>query len=148
MGLDAPSALGQLAKGAKEETKEVIELLTTGDVDALVRKRLEEAKSGGFFDSIVSGVYNVLKVAAIVVGLAVSSHRFRANPEAVVTGAVGSSPLSIAIPAGDQPPFVLDMVGSSLPSSPELMEQFPNVFFKALGIGSVSVILGGVLAGI
>ena len=41
MGLDAPSALGQLAKGeediaeAKEETKEVIELLTTGDVDAL-----------------------------------------------------------------------------------------------------------------
>ena len=82
------------------------------------------------------------------VGLAVSSHRFRANPEAVVTRAVGTSPLSIAIPAGDQPPFVLDMGGSSLPSSPELMEQFPNVFFKALGIGSVSVILGGVLAGI
>ena len=75
MGLVAPSKLGQLAKGeediaeAKEETKEVIELLTTGDVDALVRKRLEEAKSGGFFDSIVSGVYNVLKVATIVVGL-------------------------------------------------------------------------------
>ncbi|MDA0334057.1 MAG: Ldh family oxidoreductase [bacterium] len=82
------------------------------------------------------------------VGLAVSSHRFRANPEHVVTRAVGSSPLSIGIPAGNQPPFVLDMGGASLPSGPELMEQIPHVFFKGLGVASISVILGGVLAGI
>lgn len=95
-----------------------------------------------------AGNWTRMALAEGFVGMAVSSHRFRADAEAVVTRAVGSSPLSIAIPAGEQPPFVLDMGGSFLPSSPDLMEQFPNAFFKALGIGSVSVILGGVLAGI
>lgn len=82
------------------------------------------------------------------VGYASSCHRFKANPDQVVTRAVGSSPMSIAIPAGHQPPFVLDMGGLSIPGSEEMMEQAPQAFFKALGIGSVSVILGGVLAGI
>lgn len=95
-----------------------------------------------------AGNWTRMALAEGFIGMAVSSHRFRADAEAVVTRAVGSSPLSIAIPAGEQPPFVLDMGGSFLPSSPELMERFPNAFFKALGIGSVSVILGGVLAGI
>lgn len=95
-----------------------------------------------------AGNWTRMAVDAGFVGMAVSSHRFRANPDNVVTQAVGSSPLSVAIPAGDQPPFVLDMGGSFLPGSDELMAQFPNVFFKALGIGSINVILGGVLAGI
>lgn len=95
-----------------------------------------------------AGNWTRMALDAGFVGLALSSHRFRASPEGVVTQAVGSSPISIAIPAGEQPPFVLDMGGSFLPSTDELMAQFPHVFFKALGIGSVNVILGGVLSGV
>lgn len=95
-----------------------------------------------------AGNWTRMALDAGFVSFAVSAHRFLASPDNVVTRAVGSSPMSFAIPAGQQPPFVLDMGGSFLPSTPELMEQFPHVFFKALGIGSINVIMGGVLAGI
>jgi L-2-hydroxycarboxylate dehydrogenase (NAD+) len=95
-----------------------------------------------------AGNWTRMAVQEGFVGLAVSTHRYRPNHDQIVTRAVGSSPLSIGIPAGVQPPFILDMGGLSLPGTPELMEQFPQVFFKALGVASVSVILGGVLAGI
>lgn len=95
-----------------------------------------------------AGNWTRMALAEGFVGLAVSTHRFRANPDNTVNRAVGSSPLSIAIPAGEQPPFVLDMGGSFMAGGTDLLEQFPNAFFKALGVGSISVILGGVLAGI
>jgi hypothetical protein len=56
-----------------------------------------------------AGNWTRMALAEGFVGLAVSTHRFRANPDNAVNRAVGSSPLSIAIPAGEQPPFVLDM---------------------------------------
>ncbi|HIG19060.1 MAG TPA: hypothetical protein EYQ31_18120, partial [Candidatus Handelsmanbacteria bacterium] len=95
-----------------------------------------------------AGNWTRMALAEGFVGLAVSTHRFRASPDNTVNRAVGSSPLSIAIPAGEQPPFVLDMGGSFMAGGTDLLEQFPNAFFKALGVGSISVILGGVLAGI
>ena len=62
--------------------------------------------------------------------------------------AAGASPTSISVPAGDEPPLLLDMAANMLPHEPELMERFPKVFFKSLGIGAVRHVLGGVLAGI
>jgi LDH2 family malate/lactate/ureidoglycolate dehydrogenase len=82
------------------------------------------------------------------VGLAVSSHRFQPKEGKVVTAAAGNSPISVGIPAGDQPPLVLDMGATLLPRTKELMAEFPEVFVKALGIGSVNVVLGGLLAGV
>jgi len=95
-----------------------------------------------------AGNWTRMAVREGFVGLAVSTHRFMPSPDQVVTRAAGGSPLSIGIPAGEQPPFILDMGGLSLPATPELMADVPQVFFKALGVASVSVILGGVLAGI
>ena len=95
-----------------------------------------------------AGNWTRMALAHDMVGLAISSHRFEPRSAAVVAAAAGSSPISWAIPAGEQPPLILDMGASFLPLSDGLMARFPHVFFKALGIGSVNVVLGGLLAGI
>ncbi|MBT8397638.1 MAG: Ldh family oxidoreductase, partial [Gemmatimonadetes bacterium] len=82
------------------------------------------------------------------VALAVSSHRFQPERGEVVAAAAGSSPISIAVPTRDQPPLVLDMGATFLPRNEDLMAEFPGAFLKALGIGSVNVVLGGLLAGV
>ena len=67
LGAGAGAAGGALLAGDKElkDAKEEIKLLSTGDVNALVQKRLEEAKDGGFFDSIMEEVYGFVKLALI-----------------------------------------------------------------------------------
>ena len=55
--------------------------------------------------------------------------------------------MSIAIPAGTQPPLILDMSASFLPYNEDSMAQFPQAFFKSLGLGTVFQALGGILAG-
>jgi hypothetical protein len=75
VGAGAGAAVGQIAKGeediaeAREETRDVVRALTTGDVNDLVQKRLEEAKKGGFFDSMLKGIYDLMLIGAIVCGL-------------------------------------------------------------------------------
>lgn len=95
-----------------------------------------------------AGNYSRLALPHDCVGLAISSHRYRPNPEATVMSASGGSPMSIAIPTGEQPSFVLDMSASFLRHDEDLMTQFPSTFFKALGLGTVFQMLGGILAGI
>ncbi len=82
------------------------------------------------------------------IGMAASSHRFHPNPQGMVTSAAGSSPISIAIPANEQPPLVLDMGGNMVPATEQNMENNPGAVFKGLGLGTVIVSLGGILAGI
>ncbi len=82
------------------------------------------------------------------IGMACSAHRFYPNPDGMVTSAVGSSPISFAIPAKDQPPIVLDMGGHMVGASEYNMEHMPGAVFKGLGLGTVIVSLGGILAGI
>jgi len=69
LGAGAGWTVGELAKGDAElkEAKETIVALTTGDVDALVEKKLKEKKDSGFFDSILDGVYDILKIGIMVV---------------------------------------------------------------------------------
>jgi LDH2 family malate/lactate/ureidoglycolate dehydrogenase len=95
-----------------------------------------------------AGNYSRMALPHDCIGLAISSHRYRPNPEATVMSASGGSPMSIAIPTGEQPPFVLDMSASFLRHDEDLMTQFPSVFFKALGLGTVFQMLGGILTGI
>ena len=82
------------------------------------------------------------------IGMAMSSHRRELDGSGMVLDLVMSSPLSIAFPAGDQPPFILDMGGGILPKREDLMEAVPNSFFKGLGISAAIQMFGGVLAGI
>ena len=67
VGAGAGATAGALASGNKElkKAKEEIKALSTGDVNKLVQMRLEEAKSGGFFDSMLEGVYSFVKLALI-----------------------------------------------------------------------------------
>lgn len=83
-----------------------------------------------------------------LIGLAISSHRYLPDPNAPVLFAGGGSPMSIAIPAGTQPPLVLDMGAYFLPYTEELFQQFPATFFKGLGLAALFQALGGILAGI
>ena len=95
-----------------------------------------------------AGNYSRIALPHDCIGMAISSHRYRPDPDASVMSASGGSPMSIAVPAGDEPPLVLDMSASLLPGREDLMEQFPNTFFKALGLGAVFQAMGGIFAGI
>ena len=96
-----------------------------------------------------AGIWVRMAVEEGLVGMAMSDHRRSFDPAAMVMGVVTSSPLSIGFPAGDQPPFVLDMgTAGMLPQREDLMAKLPNAFFKALGISAATQLFAGALAGI
>ena len=82
------------------------------------------------------------------IGIALSSHRYDLPADAMVKRVGGASPFSIAIPAGEQPPIVIDMATSFLPWDEKFFEQMPAAYFKELGLAAVMRALGGVMAGI
>ena len=95
-----------------------------------------------------AGKYTRLAIAEDCVGIAASSHRFDLDPNNTVAGAGGGSPISIGLPAGQQPPLVLDMGSSFSSYSEEAFKDQPFTFFKQLGLASILYGLGGILAGI
>ena len=92
--------------------------------------------------------YSWLALEHDCIALAISSHRYPLDPEQTVLGASGGSPLSFAIPAGQQPPIAPDMALQFLPWDPELFAQYPGAYFKGLGLAATAQALGGILAGI
>lgn len=95
-----------------------------------------------------AGKYSRVALERDCIGLAISSHRFALDPNRSIRWINGGSPFSIAIPAGEQPPLVLDMAAAFLPEEEEFFEQMPWAYFKELGLGAVMSALGGSLAGI
>ncbi|MBT4496264.1 MAG: hypothetical protein HOC74_00995 [Gemmatimonadetes bacterium] len=95
-----------------------------------------------------AGNYSRLALEHDCIGMAMSSHRSFAKPEGRIYGAAGGSPVSVAVPAGEQPPLVLDMGGRIVQYSEEFFAQFPSSIFKGMGLGAVIRALGGVFAGI
>lgn len=95
-----------------------------------------------------AGLYSRLALERDCIGLATSAHRFPRDPQSLVVHAAAVSPLSVAVPAGEQPPLVLDMGAGVIPYGEETFARFPAPFFKGLGLGAVFMALGGVLAGI
>jgi hypothetical protein len=67
VGAGAGAAAGQiLAKDSEtSKLKDHIQALTTGDVNKLVELRMEEAKSSGFFDSILDEFYSLMKLVCL-----------------------------------------------------------------------------------
>ena len=111
---------------------------------------LGAATSRNHFHFGSAGKYSRLALEADCVGFAVSAHRFRHSPDSVIATATGASPMSFAIPAGEQPPIVADMA-TGVDSKDPLEQAFgrsPTTFFKMLGLGHVSHALGGFMAGI
>jgi len=95
-----------------------------------------------------AGAWTRMAVEQGFVGMAMSAHRNRLDPDDHISHVPNSSPLSIGFPSGDQPPFILDMGGTMLPRREDLMQEMPNSYFKALGISTAIQAFSGILAGI
>ncbi len=111
---------------------------------------LGAATSRNHFHFGSAGKYSRLALEEDCIGFAVSCHRFRHSPDGMIVNATGASPMSFAIPAGNQPPIVVDMalgIDARLPLE-QSFEQSPAAYFKMLGLSHVSHALGGFMAGI
>lgn len=109
---------------------------------------LAAATTNNHFHFGAVGCYARMAFEYDCIGLAVSSHRYRLDSKESILCAGGGSPISIAIPAGEQPPLVLDMGTTFLPWDARLFKQYPWVYFRDLGLGAILQALGGILAGI
>ena len=108
------------------------------------------ATSCNHFHFGAAGVYSRMALPHDCIGLAISSHRYPLDPDKSILNASGGSPMSIAIPAQTQPPFVLDMSAGIMPGADReaLFEQYASAYIKSLGLGIMFQVLGGILAGI
>ena len=99
-----------------------------------------------------AGKYSRMALAEDCIGFATSAHRFTPGAGQSILSASGGSPMSFAIPAGKEPPIVIDMGayigGSGELSQEQLFQNIPAAFFKFIGLGAVAHMLGGFMAGI
>jgi LDH2 family malate/lactate/ureidoglycolate dehydrogenase len=121
-------------------TQKIIEKAKAGGVAVLTTRNHQHIGS--------AGNYTRLAVAHDCIGISASGHRTYLKPENLIFSMVDSSPISIGIPAGEQPPLVMDMGGSIIRFDEELFKRMPATFFKAMALSSVIKALGGVFAGI
>jgi L-2-hydroxycarboxylate dehydrogenase (NAD+) len=101
-----------------------------------------------------AGLYTRVAAAAGLVGYDTSGHQLRLQPGQPLLAAAGGSPMSFAIPAGEEPPLVLDFgaIHDLYGATPErleyMMDNLPSTLFRSLGLGAVCQSLGGFLAGV
>jgi len=101
-----------------------------------------------------AGLYTRVAVGAGLIGYDTSGHQLHLQPGQPLLKAAGGSPMSFAIPAATEPPFVLDFgaihdlydADDALLRS--MMDRLPSTLMRALGLGAVCQILGGFLAGV
>lgn len=95
-----------------------------------------------------AGIYTRMALAQDCIGLSISACRGEIDTQRVVAGAVGSPPVSVAIPAGAEPPLVMDMSSNVAWFTEELFARMPVVIFKSMALAGVVRALGGEFAGI
>jgi len=101
-----------------------------------------------------AGLYTRIAAAAGLIGYDTSGHQLKLDPGQPLLNAAGGSPMSFAVPAGEEPPVVLDFGAiHDLYSAPDellqlMMERLPSTLFRSLGLGAMCQILGGFLAGV
>ena len=119
-------------------------------------KAIEKAKTGGIAAVTTrnhqhvgsAGNYTRLALEHDCIGISASSHRTYLDPDALIFSIVDTSPSSIAVPAGEQPPIVMDMGGALIRFEQELFERIPTTYFKVMAFTSAVRALAGVLPGI
>ncbi|HUF08949.1 MAG TPA: Ldh family oxidoreductase [Rhodothermales bacterium] len=94
-----------------------------------------------------AGTFARMALAHDCIGMVISSSRHARDPSKSVRYAHPGGPISVAVPAGEQPPLVMDK-GGWAPWSERVFEDFPSIYLKDLALGSVLQALGGTLAGI
>jgi len=95
-----------------------------------------------------AGNYTRLAVEHDCIGLSFSGHRTYLKPEDPIANIVDASPISIAIPAGEQPAVVMDMGGGHLRYKDDIFDQLPTSVFKVMALCAAIRSLGGVFPGI
>jgi len=101
-----------------------------------------------------AGLYTRVAAAAGLIGYDTSGHQLLLEPGQGQIRAAGGSPMSFAIPAGIEPPLVLDFgaihdlydIGESRQRA--MLEQLPSTLYRSFGLGTVCQALGGFLAGV
>jgi LDH2 family malate/lactate/ureidoglycolate dehydrogenase len=101
-----------------------------------------------------AGLYTRVAAAAGLIGYDTSGHQLLLEPGQGQIQAAGGSPMSFAIPAGEEPPLVLDfgaihdLYNITEARQREMIEQLPSTLYRSFGLGTVCQVLGGFLAGV
>ena len=110
-----------------------------------------QTRNHGHFGA--AGIYSRLIAARGRIAYITSGHQLHLTPESSLRNAAGGSPMSFAIPAGEEPPIVTDFgamhdLYDGSPHLDELIRLAPGTVFRAIGLGAVCQALGGFLAGV
>jgi len=100
-----------------------------------------------------AGLYSRIPMEHDLICYGVSGHQLLLRPGESVVNAAGGSPMTFAIPAGKEPPLVLDFgTMKHLYGGPErirdLIEAAPGLILRSMGLGNVCQVLGGLLTGL
>jgi LDH2 family malate/lactate/ureidoglycolate dehydrogenase len=101
-----------------------------------------------------AGLYTRVAVRAGLIGYDTSGHQLHLRPDMGQIQAAGGSPMSFGIPAGEEPPLILDFgaIHDLYNISPErqqyMQEHLPSTLYRSFGLGTVCQVLGGFLAGV
>jgi LDH2 family malate/lactate/ureidoglycolate dehydrogenase len=100
-----------------------------------------------------AGIYSRVLMEQGRIGYVTSGHELHLAADQSLLNAAGGSPMSFAVPAGTEPPLVLDFgaMHDLYPGSPhvqELIQLAPSTVFRSLGLGMVCQAVGGFLAGV
>lgn len=100
-----------------------------------------------------AGIYSRIPLQHDLFCYVTSGHQLNLQPGQTVLNAAGGSPMSFALPTGEEPPFVLDFgamhdmyAGSK--HVDEIIRLAPGSVFRSIGLGCVCQALGGFLAGV
>ncbi|MFN8511130.1 MAG: Ldh family oxidoreductase [Chloroflexia bacterium] len=101
-----------------------------------------------------AGLYTRVAAAAGLIGYDTSGHQLLLEPGQGQIQAAGGSPMSFAIPAGEEPPLVLDfgaihdLYNLTEERQREMLAHYPSSLYRSFGLGTVCQVLGGFLAGV
>jgi L-2-hydroxycarboxylate dehydrogenase (NAD+) len=100
-----------------------------------------------------AGIYSRIPLQHDLFCFVTSGHQLHLQPGQPILSAAGGSPMSFAIPTGEEPPFVLDFGAMHdlyihSQHTQEIIQKAPGLVFRCIGLGSVCQALGGFLAGV
>lgn len=100
-----------------------------------------------------AGIYSRIVVAADMVAYVTSGHQLELATGQSVRAAAGGSPMSFGVPAGKEPPLLLDFgavhdLDGRGPYAAAIFALAPGLVLRSIGLGMVCQSLGGFLAGV
>ena len=101
-----------------------------------------------------AGLYTRVAVRAGLIGYDTSGHQLHLKAGQGQIAAAGGSPMSFGVPAGNEPPLVLDFgaIHDMYSIDPErqryMQEHLPSTLYRSFGLGTICQVLGGFLAGV